>query len=65
MMTRKDFQAFADEINQSQYDDGIGNTIEARRYWARTIASVCYRSNPVFKADTFYRACGLPEMADN
>jgi hypothetical protein len=31
----------------------------------RTLTPCLKRDNPRFNADKFYRACGMPELADN
>lgn len=56
MMTRKDFQELADVIRR--HEDISYNLV-------RELGQMCAASNPAFKKDVFYRACGLPEMADN
>lgn len=56
-MTRKHFQAFADEIRQDLKHRTI-NMREAK-YAARMIATVCRQFNSRFDAHRFYAACGF------
>lgn len=61
MMTRKDFQELADTVAAYKL---TGDQWGAE-WWAKHLAQLSKRSNPAFKRDVFYRACGLEEMADN
>ena len=51
-MTRKHFQALADEIKE------IADVV-ARRLAAEAVARACKRMNPAFNKDRFIAACGL------
>jgi len=51
-MTKKHFQALADEIACISDDT-------ARRAAARAVANACKRFNPSFDRERFFAACGL------
>jgi len=71
-MTQKDYIAMAAAL-ATAHDVTLTNTAWLSRRQARDIhimytilvANLFAWDNPRFKRDTFYRACGLPELADN